>query len=161
MTCGLMQFTSNFIKTPTLSIILLFFPISSPLVSTVLFLLGSPAIWLTEFRLLSNNCCIVTNIVTITIFLKRLLCSQTFHRFLTWVLYFYLFILYTNDVSEIFLNCTFLLFENDLKIYRSATIVSDALLLQEELNSLSSWCSRNEISFNLTKVSCNPFQPQA
>lgn len=121
----LMQFTSNFIKTPTLSIILLFFPISSPLAFTVLFLLDSPAIWLTEFRLLSNNCCIVTNIVTITIFLKRLLCSQTFHRFLTWVLYFYLyfiylflfiFILYTNDVSEIFLNCTFLLFDDDLKI---------------------------------------------
>ena len=54
-------------------------------------------------------------------------------------------------------SCTFLLFDDDLKIYRSVTVVSDALLLQEELNSLSSWCSRNEISFNLTKchVTCS------
>ena len=62
-----------------------------------------------------------------------------------------LFILFINDISDVFMSSRFCLFADDLKIYRPVTSVDDAVLLQRDLERLTAWCSINKLYFNVSK----------
>lgn len=62
-----------------------------------------------------------------------------------------LFNLYINDISSCFLNSEFLLYADDLKIFKTISSFSDCLLLQKDLDSLSLWSYRNKLQFNIEK----------
>lgn len=63
-----------------------------------------------------------------------------------------LFLIYINDLCSQ-LKCNYLLFADDLKIYRSIESGSDAQLLQRDLDTLSKWCSKNKLFLNIDKCS--------
>lgn len=60
-----------------------------------------------------------------------------------------LFNLFINDIK--FLNSNTLLYADDMKIYRIITSPADNLLLQDDLNRLSTWCTQNNLSLNINK----------
>lgn len=62
-----------------------------------------------------------------------------------------LFILFINDIAEIFDNVRFQLFADDLKVYKKITSVSDALILQSNLDSFYSWTKVNQLHLNISK----------
>ncbi|XP_071634648.1 probable RNA-directed DNA polymerase from transposon X-element isoform X3 [Temnothorax longispinosus] len=62
-----------------------------------------------------------------------------------------LFNLFINDIIAVFKHCGFLLFADDLKVYRRIINILDAILLQLDLDRLSSWCNKNKLYFNLSK----------
>lgn len=64
-----------------------------------------------------------------------------------------LFILFINDISQCFLHSNFLLYADDLKIYRHITNPYDCILLQEDLNRLTQYCSVNKLHLSIPK--CN------
>ena len=62
-----------------------------------------------------------------------------------------LFNLFINDIGRVFENSSFLLYADDLKIYKRVNNSVDAMLLQQDLNKLFSWCKSNGMQFNLSK----------
>lgn len=60
-----------------------------------------------------------------------------------------LFILFVNDLSDIFVSC--LLFADDLKIYRCISNEQDCEILQIELENLYEWCTKNRLYLNIDK----------
>lgn len=56
-----------------------------------------------------------------------------------------MFIIYINDISSCFAHCHFLLYADDLKIYRKVESHIDVLLVQEDLNRLSDYCTKNRL----------------
>lgn len=62
-----------------------------------------------------------------------------------------LFNAFINDIPDCITNSKVYLFADDLKIMRPITSASDAELLQEDLNRLSAWCKRNNMSLNIKK----------
>ena len=52
------------------------------------------------------------------------------------------FIVYTNNIIECFKNSKFLLYADDLKVYRLIKDQSDCLSLQEDLKRLSVYCKK-------------------
>jgi len=64
-----------------------------------------------------------------------------------------LFNLFINDISDCFHSADFLLYADDLKIYRVVSSTLDAELLQSDLDSLCIWCAKNDINLNLEKCS--------
>ncbi|KAJ8708432.1 hypothetical protein PYW07_010557 [Mythimna separata] len=64
-----------------------------------------------------------------------------------------LFILYINDITQCFRNTKFLLYADDLKVYRPIQQANDCLLLQQDLDRLSSYCQKNKLHLSLPK--CN------
>lgn len=62
-----------------------------------------------------------------------------------------LFNLFLNDVFSIFSHCNALAYADDLKLYCSVRTVRDAVGLQRDLDSLSSWCQRNGLFLNIKK----------
>lgn len=62
-----------------------------------------------------------------------------------------LFLLFINDIHTIFKDVSFLLFADDLKIFKVIKCYSDVLILQENLNSLFSWCLNNDLNLNISK----------
>ena len=62
-----------------------------------------------------------------------------------------LFNLFVNDISVCFVNSDFLLFADDLKIYRAVRNVSDTLVLQDDLDRLYDWSIKNKLSLNVSK----------
>lgn len=65
-----------------------------------------------------------------------------------------LFNIFINDLGNL-LKCKYLLFADDLKIYVCIRSTDDAILLQNDLDSLMMWCGRNELILNIGK--CMPF----
>lgn len=63
-----------------------------------------------------------------------------------------LFNIFINDLSEK-LNCNFLLFADDLKIYTTITSIYDCIMLQNDINALFNWCGVNNLKLNIQK--CN------
>lgn len=61
-----------------------------------------------------------------------------------------LFSIFVNDIGNDF-NSEYLLFADDLKVYRSITSVLDSHLLQQDVDNLSGWCTRNELDLNFKK----------
>ena len=55
----------------------------------------------------------------------------------------FFFIIYINKIKECFLHCNFLLYADDLKIFRKIRSVSDCYLLQNDLDRVSDFCNQN------------------
>jgi hypothetical protein len=54
-----------------------------------------------------------------------------------------LFNIFINDICNTIHNSRYLLFADDLKIYRTITNVDDCKLLQHDINSVHNWCLAN------------------
>jgi hypothetical protein len=62
-----------------------------------------------------------------------------------------LFTLFVNDIDTCFKNSKFMLFADDLKVFRRIECQSDCLALEEDLSRLSNYCLRNRLALNLGK----------
>lgn len=62
-----------------------------------------------------------------------------------------LFNLYVNDVSTCFTSCKFLMFADDLKVFRTVCAPEDCRSLQGDLDGLVSWCLNNGMELNVSK----------
>lgn len=71
-----------------------------------------------------------------------------------------LFVIYMNNIKQVFKNSFFLLYADDLKIYKlitSANSDSDSLDLQSDLDRLEDWCNKNHMYVNMNKSSVISF----
>lgn len=68
-----------------------------------------------------------------------------------------LFNLFIDDISVCMENSKFLLYADDLKIYRVIKSESDCILLQQDLNRLSEWCALNDMNLNIDKCKVMKF----
>jgi len=73
------------------------------------------------------------------------------NQFTTFYFYFLLFIIFINDICACIHFSSFLLYAHDLKFYRTVSNVNDSILLQSDLDSIGSWCSKNSLPLNLNK----------
>jgi hypothetical protein len=64
-----------------------------------------------------------------------------------------LFNLFINDLSNLFNDCNFLFYADDLKLYKNIKSHNDRDVLQANLNVLNDWCSNNGMELNIKK--CN------
>ena len=62
-----------------------------------------------------------------------------------------LFLIYVNDLPSTASSSTALMFADDTKCYRSISCPDDCLLLQQDLDSISDWCTTWNLSFNSNK----------
>lgn len=65
------------------------------------------------------------------------------------------FNLFINDIPDIFQFSRFLLYADDVKIFRTIHSLVDCYLLQEDLCELASWCNKNLLFLNVAK--CQSF----
>lgn len=68
-----------------------------------------------------------------------------------------LFILYFNDVADVFEKAECSLFADDLKIVHVINDISDAVALQRDVDAFSAWCDRNYMSINVSKCKTMSF----
>ena len=70
-----------------------------------------------------------------------------------------LFLLYIDDITNIQLPCesNMVLYADDILLYRQISADDDYQHLQHCVNLLSSWCSRNHLTFNSNKCKCMVF----
>jgi hypothetical protein len=59
-----------------------------------------------------------------------------------------LFLLYVNDLPDIVTNSTVACFADDTKIFRRIDSITDAMLLQDDINNLQSWSTSSGLVFN-------------
>jgi len=64
-----------------------------------------------------------------------------------------LFLLFINDVTNIFETCKFLIFADDLKLYLPIYSIDDCVKLQSDLDRFYSCCTTNGLSVNAEKCS--------
>lgn len=64
-----------------------------------------------------------------------------------------LYTLFVNDISSCFKHSHFLMFADDLKIYRPIKNITDSSLLQEDLDRFNGYCDRNGLKLAYDK--CN------
>jgi hypothetical protein len=62
-----------------------------------------------------------------------------------------LFLIFINDVTDVFEDVEFLLFADDIKLYRCIRCERDCLALQGALDGLSEWCRRNRLFLSVAK----------
>lgn len=62
-----------------------------------------------------------------------------------------LFILFINDIVDVFSDVDILLFADDLKLYKKIKNISDCIILQKNLNNLFNWCICNKLALNISK----------
>ena len=62
-----------------------------------------------------------------------------------------LFLVYVNDLPNNILQSSAYLFTDDTKFIRSITNFNDTVLLQSDIDSLSSWCKKSNLSLNQGK----------
>ena len=62
-----------------------------------------------------------------------------------------LFIIFINDIKSVIQHSQFLLFADDLKIFKTITEISDKVSLQSDINSVTEWVQNNGLSFNIDK----------
>ena len=63
-----------------------------------------------------------------------------------------LFLLFINDIIDCFQFSNYLLFADDLKIFRIIRTILDAEHLQMDLDRLFAWCIKNQLFLNLDKT---------
>lgn len=63
-----------------------------------------------------------------------------------------LFILFFDDIKNVLKNCYFDIFADDLKIGRHISCLSDSQLLQNDIDSIITWCSINGMKINVDKI---------
>lgn len=64
-----------------------------------------------------------------------------------------LFSLFINDIIDHIHHCKYLMFADDLKIYRTINSNVDVTLIQEDLNRIEQWCHLNRMKLNVRKCS--------
>lgn len=64
-----------------------------------------------------------------------------------------LFNIFVNDIGACFHNTKFLLYADDLKVYKSIKTVNDCILLQHDLDRLTDYCDNNKLKLSIPK--CN------
>ena len=62
-----------------------------------------------------------------------------------------LFLIFINDAPFAITHSSCLLYADDLKIYRPVLCHNDSLLLQEDLDGLTTWCELNNLFLNIKK----------
>ena len=62
-----------------------------------------------------------------------------------------LFNIYINDIFTCFKFSKFLMYADDLKLYKKIANTSDTILIQQDLNNLFEYCKRNYLYLNLKK----------
>lgn len=62
-----------------------------------------------------------------------------------------LFVLFINDIGSCIINSNFLLYADDLKIYRGIKVAEDCLKMQQDLDRLSEYCILNKLKLSLPK----------
>lgn len=62
-----------------------------------------------------------------------------------------LFNCFINDICNCFINCKFLLYADDLKIFRKISSIADCTLLQADVTRLFNWCNENGLELNINK----------
>ena len=62
-----------------------------------------------------------------------------------------LFVLFINDHREVFQHSRFLMYADDLKIFRTISGASDVNLLQADLTRFEQWCTVNRMRLNTGK----------
>lgn len=70
-------------------------------------------------------------------------------------LYFSIF--FINDVPNGIKNYLVFLFADDLKLVKIINNQGDAINLQNDINSIQSWCLANRLSLNIDKCKCMRF----
>jgi hypothetical protein len=68
-----------------------------------------------------------------------------------------LFLVFINDIANIFRGVEFLLFADDLKIYKRVKSVDDCSIIQNNLSNLYNWCSTNRLFLNVDKCKAVQF----
>lgn len=64
-----------------------------------------------------------------------------------------LFLIFINDLCFFLKDVSFLLYADDLKLYKAVKNPTDFLSLQASANSVNEWCTLNGMSLNVRK--CN------
>lgn len=64
-----------------------------------------------------------------------------------------LFIIFINDIGSCFRNTKFLLYADDLKVYKSIKTLDDCILFQQDLDRLTDYCLSNKLVLSLPKCS--------
>jgi hypothetical protein len=64
-------------------------------------------------------------------------------------LFFYAFI---NNLCKVIEYSNFLLFSDDVKIFRAINSIDDCILLQSDINRIQGWCSANYMKLNISKT---------
>lgn len=67
-----------------------------------------------------------------------------------------LFSLFVNDIGNV-INSPYLLYADDLKIFRKIVDDDDYRILQDDLNNICHWCKLNGLSLNIKKCSVMTF----
>lgn len=62
-----------------------------------------------------------------------------------------LFLLFINDLPDLLLNSTCLLYADDCKLYRRIGDKNDCVLLQEDISRVVAWCNDYKVSLNIKK----------
>lgn len=62
-----------------------------------------------------------------------------------------LFIIFINDIDTCFINSNYLLFADDMKIFRKVNNSLDEALLQDDLQRLDQYCTNNSLDLNVDK----------
>lgn len=63
-----------------------------------------------------------------------------------------LFSIFINDVSSVIHDCHFLLYADDVKIFKAISNTASCSALQRAITSFSYWCSRNKLLINTSKT---------
>lgn len=64
-----------------------------------------------------------------------------------------LFLVFINDLTQHIKNCQYLLYADDMKIYKIVNDSSDTVLIQDDLDRINTWCRDNLMFLNVSK--CN------
>jgi len=70
-----------------------------------------------------------------------------------------LFLIFINDLPNAILNSKILIFADDIKLYLSH--VNNSLILQNDINNFSTWCSVNKLQLNISKCKIMTFSRSA
>uniref|UniRef100_A0A023G8J5 Putative rte ele1 orf1-h 1e-60-j 4 n=1 Tax=Amblyomma triste TaxID=251400 RepID=A0A023G8J5_AMBTT len=63
-----------------------------------------------------------------------------------------LFSVFINDVSSAIKNSSFLLYADDIKIFKVIHSFQDCVLLQSDISAFSDWCAMNRLTLNSSKT---------
>lgn len=62
-----------------------------------------------------------------------------------------LFTIFLNDIGSCFVHSHFLLYADDMKVFKQISDINDCYLLQEDLNRFELYCLRNKLDLNVSK----------
>ena len=62
-----------------------------------------------------------------------------------------LFLLFINDLKDVFQDCKFLMYADDLKIFRTISCGLDSSKMQDDLMRFEQWCTANMMRLNTAK----------